>query len=117
VSLPRGWPQVLDLFGTPLVIEPPQGQLSSAAGLLPVRQFDHRLDLTRAFNSALDVPLRAFLMIRRGQTKWNLLRRKTCKSSHWSGTDECGWRGQPGSVKCGWDGLCILRRAAAIRIV
>jgi hypothetical protein len=28
------------LFGTPLVIEPSPGQLSSDAGLLPVRQFD-----------------------------------------------------------------------------
>jgi hypothetical protein len=34
------WPQVLDFFGTPLVIEPSPGQLSSDAGLLPSRPFD-----------------------------------------------------------------------------
>src|SRR5262245_17790723 len=56
MSVPRGWPQVLDFFGTPLVIEPSPGQLSSAAGLLPVRQFDDRIGLTRAFACALDDP-------------------------------------------------------------
>jgi hypothetical protein len=54
MSVPGGWPQVLDFFGTPLVIEPSPGQLSSDAGLLPVRQFDQRIDLTRAFAAALD---------------------------------------------------------------
>jgi hypothetical protein len=49
VSIPAAWPQVLDFFGTPLVIEPSSGQLSSDAGLLPVRQFDQRICLTRAF--------------------------------------------------------------------
>jgi hypothetical protein len=34
---PAAWPQVLDSFGTPLVIEPSQGQRSSDAGLLPIR--------------------------------------------------------------------------------
>jgi hypothetical protein len=48
------WPQVLDFFGTTLVIEPSPGQLSSDAGLLPVRQFDQRSGLTRAFAEALD---------------------------------------------------------------
>jgi hypothetical protein len=43
-------------FGTPLVIEPSPGQLSSDAGLLPIRQFDHRIGLTRAFAGALDDP-------------------------------------------------------------
>jgi hypothetical protein len=42
------WPQRLDFFGTPLVIEPSPGQLSSDADLLPIRQFDHRIGLTRA---------------------------------------------------------------------
>jgi hypothetical protein len=46
----------LDLFGTPLVIEPSLGQLSSYAGLLPVRQFDQRVGLTRANACALDDP-------------------------------------------------------------
>src|SRR5215475_8943863 len=56
MSLPGDWPQVLDFFGTPLVIEPSAGQLSGDAGLLPIRQFDQRIDLTRAFAAALDDP-------------------------------------------------------------
>ena len=40
MSIPAAWPQVLDFFGTPLAIEPSTGQLSSGAGLLPIRQFD-----------------------------------------------------------------------------
>jgi Transposase DDE domain group 1 len=56
MSIPDAWPQVLDFFGTPLVIEPSSGQLSSDAGLLPIRQFDDRIGLTRAFAEALDDP-------------------------------------------------------------
>jgi hypothetical protein len=56
MSLPGAWSQVLDFFGTPLVIEPSPGQLSSDAGLLPIRQFDQRVGLTRAFAAALDDP-------------------------------------------------------------
>jgi hypothetical protein len=56
MSLPDVWPRCLDFFGTPLVIEPSPGQLSSDAGLLPVRQFDERIGLTRAFAEALDDP-------------------------------------------------------------
>jgi hypothetical protein len=56
MSVPSAWPQVLDFFGTPLVIEPSPGQLSSDAGLLPVRQFDERIGLTRAFAQAIDDP-------------------------------------------------------------
>jgi hypothetical protein len=39
-----------------LVIEPSQGQLSSDAGLLPVRQFDRRIERARANACALDDP-------------------------------------------------------------
>src|SRR5437763_1706394 len=56
MSRPAAWPQVLNFFGTPLVIEASAGQLSSDAGLLPVRQFDQRIGLTRAFAGALDDP-------------------------------------------------------------
>jgi hypothetical protein len=56
MSLPDVWPQFLDFFGTPLVIEPSPGQLSSDAGLLPIRQFDERIGLTWAFTAALDDP-------------------------------------------------------------
>jgi hypothetical protein len=44
------------LFRTQLVIEPSPGQLSSDAGLLPLRQFDEQFGLTRAFADALDDP-------------------------------------------------------------
>src|SRR5215467_818660 len=54
MSIPSAWPQVLSFFGIPLAIEPSQGQLSGDAGLLPVRQFDDRIGLTRAFAAALD---------------------------------------------------------------
>jgi hypothetical protein len=54
MSIPSAWPQVLDFFGTPLVVEPSPGQLSGDAGLLPIRQFDQRIGLTRAFAAALD---------------------------------------------------------------
>src|SRR5262245_16778338 len=56
MSLPAAWPQVLDFFGTPLVIELSQGHLSGHAGLLPIRQFDRRIGLTQAFSGALDDP-------------------------------------------------------------
>ena len=52
--LSPAWPQVLDFLGTPVVIEPSPGQLSSDAGLLPIRQFDQRISLTQAFAEALD---------------------------------------------------------------
>jgi hypothetical protein len=55
-TLPSAWPQVHDFFGTPLVIESSPGQLTSDAGLLPVRQFDEQTGLTRAFAEALDDP-------------------------------------------------------------
>jgi hypothetical protein len=35
MSIPPVWPQCLDFFGTPLVIEPSPGQLSSDAGTWP----------------------------------------------------------------------------------
>jgi hypothetical protein len=56
MSITAAWPQVLDFFGTPLVIEPSPGQLSGDAGLLPVRQFDQRIGLTRSFAEGLDDP-------------------------------------------------------------
>ena len=56
MSIPSAWPQVLDFFRTPLVIEPSPGQLSGDAGLLPVRQFDQRIGLTRAYAEAGNGP-------------------------------------------------------------
>ena len=56
MSIPPAWPQCLNFFGAAIVIEPSSGQLSSDAGLLPVRQFDQRVGLTRSFADALDDP-------------------------------------------------------------
>ena len=56
MSAPAAWPQCSDFFGPLLVIEPSPGQPSADAGLLPIRQFDQRIGLTRAFATALDDP-------------------------------------------------------------
>jgi hypothetical protein len=56
MSIPAPWPQNIDFFSTPLVIAPSAGQLSSDAGLLPIRQFDEHIGFTRAFADALDDP-------------------------------------------------------------
>ena len=58
MSIPPAWPEGLDFFGTPLVIEPSPGQLCSDAGLLPIRQFDQRIGLTRTFADAFADPPR-----------------------------------------------------------
>ena len=50
------WQEALDFFGTPVVLEPSAGQLSSDAGLLPFRQLDERLGLTRVFAAVLNDP-------------------------------------------------------------
>ena len=54
--VPSAWPQVVDVFGTPLVIEPWPGQLSCNAGLLRLCQLDHAIGLTPAFTQTLDDP-------------------------------------------------------------
>ena len=59
MSIPAAWPQVLDFFGTPLVIESSPGQLSSDPGLLPVHPFDQRIGFSRSFADALDDPPRS----------------------------------------------------------
>ena len=56
MSIQPAWQQALDFFGTPLVVEPSAGQLSSDAGLLPFRQLDEQLGLTRSFAAALSDP-------------------------------------------------------------
>jgi hypothetical protein len=61
MSVPASWPQVLDFFATPLVIEPSPGQLASDAGLLAIRQFDEGIGLTRAYAEAVDGPRAAGL--------------------------------------------------------
>jgi hypothetical protein len=56
MTIPSSWPQRQDFFRIPLVIEPSPGQLSSDAGLLPIREFDQRIGLTKAFADALNDP-------------------------------------------------------------
>jgi Transposase DDE domain group 1 len=56
MSIQPAWQETLDFFGTPLVVEPAAGQLSSDAGLLPFRQLDERLGLTRDFAAVLEDP-------------------------------------------------------------
>jgi hypothetical protein len=56
MSIPAAWPQVLDCFGAPLVLVPSPGQLTSDAGLLPIRPFDEPSGLTRALADALPAP-------------------------------------------------------------
>ena len=57
MSLQTAWQHTLDFPGDrPLVIEPSTALLSSDAGLLPIRQLDEHLGLTRQFGDALDDP-------------------------------------------------------------
>jgi hypothetical protein len=56
MSIQPVWQERLDFFGTPIVVEPAAGQLSSDAGLLPFRQLDEHLGLTHAFAAALHDP-------------------------------------------------------------
>jgi len=55
VSIQSVWQKSFDFLGTqPIVVEPSAGQLTSDAGLLPIRQFDEQIGLTEQFAGALD---------------------------------------------------------------
>ena len=57
MNIQPAWQETFDFFGpVNIIIEPSQAQLSSDAGLLPIRQFDQRLGLTRSFADVLDDP-------------------------------------------------------------
>jgi hypothetical protein len=56
MSIQPVWQDTLDFFDRPLVLEPSRGQLRSDAGLLPFRQLDQRLGLTRDFAAVLNDP-------------------------------------------------------------
>ena len=48
------WQKSFGFLGSkPIVVEPSSGQLSSDAGLLPIREFDQRIGLTEQFAQAL----------------------------------------------------------------
>jgi hypothetical protein len=54
VSIQTAWQATFDFWGElPVVVEPSQAQLSSDGGLLPLRQFDEQIGLTRQFAQAL----------------------------------------------------------------
>jgi hypothetical protein len=56
VSIQSAWQRNLDFFELPIVIEPSRTALTSDAGLLPLRQFDEQIGLTKAFAAALEDP-------------------------------------------------------------
>ena len=56
MSIQTVWQETLAFFGSPVVLEPSAGQLSSDAGLLPFRQLDESLGLTAAFAAVLHDP-------------------------------------------------------------
>src|SRR6516164_8407520 len=59
VSIQTAWQATFDFWSElPIVVEPSFAQLSSDGGLLPLRQFDEQIGLTRQFAQALDDPRR-----------------------------------------------------------
>jgi len=57
VSIQTAWQASFDFWGAlPIHIEPSQAQLTSDAGLLPLRQFDEHIGLTQQFAQALEDP-------------------------------------------------------------
>ncbi len=47
------WQQSFEFFGKPVVVQPSEVELTSDAGLLPIREFDQRISLTEQFAAAL----------------------------------------------------------------
>ena len=57
MSIQAAWQGTFSFFEKlPIVVEPSRAQLSSDAGLLPVREFDERIGLTQQFAKALQDP-------------------------------------------------------------
>ena len=57
MSIQTAWQATFDFWGKlPIVVEPSSAQLSSDGGLLPLRQFDEQIGLTRQFAQALEDP-------------------------------------------------------------
>ena len=54
MSIQTAWQATFDFWDDlPILVEPSQAQLSSDGGLLPLRQFDEQIGLTRQFAQAL----------------------------------------------------------------
>jgi hypothetical protein len=53
VSIQSAWQATFDFGDGPIVVEPSKAQMSSDAGLLPFRQFDEHIGLTRQFAEVL----------------------------------------------------------------
>jgi hypothetical protein len=47
------WQKSFGFFGKPVVVKPSEAELTSDAGLLPIRQFDQQIKLTEQFAAAL----------------------------------------------------------------
>ena len=86
MSVPPAWQECLDFFGLPIVLAPSQGQLSGDAGLLPIRQFDEDIGLTRAVADALDAPRDPVL------TEHTFLEMARSRISVWRCLDGRSWR-------------------------
>jgi len=56
MSIQSVWQKSFSFFRKPVVVEPSDGQLSSDAGLLPIRQFDEAIGLSEQFAAALNDP-------------------------------------------------------------
>ena len=47
------WQKSFEFFGKPVVVQPGEAELTSDAGLLPIREFDQRIGMTEQFADAL----------------------------------------------------------------
>ena len=56
MSLQSVWQTCFGFFGKPVVVKPAEAELTSDAGLLPIRQFDEVIGLTEQFTAALTDP-------------------------------------------------------------
>lgn len=57
MSIQTVWQTAFDFWGElPIIVKPSDAQLSSDAGLLPLRQFDEQIGLTHRFAQALGDP-------------------------------------------------------------